>query len=93
MSNQQQEDDKKKLKALIRVVPDFPKKNIQFQDISTLCADPWGMKKCIEFMTAEFKGKKIDYIAGFEARGFIFGPSLAIELGCGFTMIRKPGKL
>eukprot|EP01080_Neovahlkampfia_damariscottae_P008839 gene8839-787_t len=77
------EEEVNKLKSHIRVVPDFPKKGIQFQDISTLCADPWCMKKCIEIMAAKYKGEKIDYVAGFEARGFIFGPALAIELGCG----------
>jgi adenine phosphoribosyltransferase len=86
-------EDAKKLQGLIRIVPDFPIKGIQFQDISTLCANPWGMKKTIETFAAHYKGQKIDYVAGFESRGFIFGAALATELNCGFTMIRKPGKL
>ncbi|KAL3138448.1 adenine phosphoribosyltransferase [Trebouxia sp. C0010 RCD-2024] len=86
--------DKKELVAnAIRGVPDFPKKGILFWDITTLCLDPAAFRCCIEAFTERYKDKKIDVIAGFEARGFIFGPPLALALDCAFVPLRKPGKL
>ena len=82
-----------KIKSLIRDVPDFPKKGILFRDITTLIKDSEGLKLVIDTLYEIFKDDKIDYIAGIESRGFIFGMPLAYKLGCGFIPVRKPNKL
>lgn len=81
------------IKDTIRQVPDFPKKGIQFLDITTGVKNPKAFKAMIDFLYGEFKDKKVDYVAGIESRGFIFGAPLADRLGAGFVMIRKPNKL
>ena len=81
------------IKDTIRQVPDFPKKGIQFLDITTGVKNPKVFKAMIDFLYGEFKDKKVDYVAGIESRGFIFGAPLADRLGAGFVMIRKPNKL
>ena len=81
------------IKKAIRTVPDFPKKGILFRDITTAIKDPVVMKKMIDEIAAAFKDEKIDYVAGIESRGFIFGMPVAYSLGCGFVPIRKPHKL
>ena len=81
------------IKKAIRSVPDFPKKGILFRDITTAIKDPVVMKKMIDKIVEEFKDEKIDYVAGIESRGFIFGMPVAYSLGCGFVPIRKPNKL
>ena len=81
------------LKKEIRQVPDFPKKGIQFLDISTGTKNPQVFKEMMDFLYNEFKDKNIDYVAGIESRGFIFGAPLALMLNAGFIMLRKPNKL
>lgn len=81
------------IKSKIRTIPDFPKQGVMFRDITTLFQDPQAMKKTIEILHNRYKNKKIDYVAGIEARGFIIGGSLAEKLNCGFIPIRKKGKL
>jgi len=81
------------VKSKIRDILDFPVKGIVFKDITTVLRDREGFKKIIDFFTEKFKNEKIDYIAGIESRGFIFGAALAYELGAGFVPLRKPGKL
>ncbi|MBI3933901.1 MAG: adenine phosphoribosyltransferase [Acidobacteria bacterium] len=81
------------LKQLIREVPDWPKKGILFYDITTLLKDKQGFRTLIDALSAQFAGKSIDLILGIEARGFIFGPALAYQLGAGFVPVRKPNKL
>lgn len=81
------------IKKAIRDVPDFPKKGILFRDITTAIKDPVVMRKMIDAIVEEFKDEKIDYVAGIESRGFIFGMPVAYSLGCGFVPIRKPKKL
>ncbi|MDO5304305.1 MAG: adenine phosphoribosyltransferase, partial [bacterium] len=61
------------VRALIRDIQDFPKKGILFKDITTALRDKDGYKAIIDFMKDKFADKKIDYIAGMESRGFIFG--------------------
>ena len=77
----------------IRDIPDFPKKGILYKDISPLLLN----KKAFSFTTEQFYTRhvnnKIDLVIGIEARGFIFGSSLANRLGCGFVPIRKSNKL
>jgi adenine phosphoribosyltransferase len=81
------------LKKMIREIPDFPKPGILFYDITTLLKNPQGLRKVIDQMTAHFQGQQIDHVIGIEARGFIFAPSLAYNLGAGFVPVRKPKKL
>lgn len=86
--------DKADLKDLVRTVPDFPKPGIQFRDITTLIADGPGLAATIEEMRKQaWLDMPFDAVAGIEARGFMFGMALAIEMGVGFIPIRKPGKL
>ena len=81
------------LKSMIREVPDFPKKGILFYDITTLLKDKTGFKKVIDTLTERVRPLQPDVILGIEARGFIFAPALAYNLGAGFVPIRKPKKL
>ncbi len=84
---------KEELKKIIRNIPDFPVKGIQFKDITPLLKDPYAFKYVVNEIIKHFKDKEIKYIAGIEARGFIFGSMLAYEMGIGFIPIRKKGKL
>jgi adenine phosphoribosyltransferase len=81
------------LKKLIREVPDFPKPGILFYDITTLLRDKNGFRTVIDRLTEQIAPLKPDYVLGIEARGFIFAPALAYNLGAGFAPIRKPNKL
>ncbi len=81
------------VKKIIRDIPNFPKEGIIFKDITTVLKDSEGLKRTVDFLTEIYKDKKIDYVAGIESRGFIFGTPLAYNLGAGFITIRKPGKL
>jgi adenine phosphoribosyltransferase len=77
----------------LRNVPDFPIPGIQFKDVSTLFKNP----KCMEIMVNElyeiYKDKGITKVVGIESRGFVVGAAIALKLGAGFVMCRKPGKL
>lgn len=77
----------------LRCIPDFPKKGINFRDVTTL----FKSAECIQIMLNEleaiYKDKGITKIVGIESRGFVMGAALAGRLGCGFVMARKPGKL
>jgi len=77
----------------IRNVPNFPKKGIQFKDITTLLDDPQLFAHTIDIFYREFKDSNIDAIVGIESRGFIFAAPLAIKLNCSMILARKPGKL
>ncbi|HZT58494.1 MAG TPA: adenine phosphoribosyltransferase [Pyrinomonadaceae bacterium] len=81
------------LKSIIREVPDFPKPGINFYDITTLLKDPDGFRQVIDGLASQFKDDKVDTVIGIEARGFIFAPAMAYQLGAGFVPARKPGKL
>ncbi|MET3924441.1 adenine phosphoribosyltransferase [Devosia sp. 2618] len=81
------------LKALVRTIPDYPKKGILFRDITTLIEHPEGFKESIERIASQYRGQGITHVAGIEARGFIFGAGVAIALGVGFIPVRKKGKL
>jgi len=81
------------LKELIRTVPDFPEPGIQFRDITTLIGHPQGMAASVHHLAALAGAAGAQKIAGMEARGFIFGAAVAVELGIGFVPVRKPGKL
>ena len=81
------------LRSLIREVPDFPKPGILFYDITTALKDPQGLDLVARGLADAASGKGIDLVAGIESRGFLFGPALALQLGTGFALMRKPGKL
>ncbi|MDP1731638.1 MAG: adenine phosphoribosyltransferase [Devosia sp.] len=81
------------LKALVRSIPDYPKKGILFRDITTLIEHPAGFRESVERLAAAHRDKGITHVAGIEARGFIFGSGVAIAMGVGFVPIRKKGKL
>lgn len=81
------------IKRYIRSIPDYPKPGIQFYDITTLFADMYGFRACVDELMWPFLGGEIDYVVGIEARGFILGGAIAHELGKGFVPIRKKGKL
>ena len=81
------------LKSRIRTIPDFPKPGIQFRDITTLLKDPFGFRKLVDDLVQPFAGKRIDAVAGIEARGFIIGGAVAHQLSVGFIPVRKKGKL
>lgn len=79
------------LKTLIRSVPDFPAPGVLFRDITTLISHGEGLRAAVRHLAERADGAQA--IAGMEARGFIFGAAVAIELGVGFIPVRKPGKL
>lgn len=81
------------LKSKIRTIPDFPKKGIQFKDITPLLGDSRLLKLTSKLLKKPFESQEIDFVAGLESRGFILGPILAQEFNAGFIPIRKPGKL
>ena len=81
------------LKSIIREVPDFPKPGINFYDITTLLKDPEGFRQVIDGLASQFRDERVDTVIGIEARGFIFAPAMAYQLGAGFVPARKPGKL
>ena len=81
------------LKKMIREVPDFPKKGILFYDITTLLKDKGGFRKVIDALTDQIRPYNADVVLGIEARGYIFAPALAYNLGAGFVPVRKPNKL
>ncbi len=81
------------LKSKLRVVPDWPKKGVNFIDITTLLKDSKAFKSSIDALTKYFEAKEIDLLVGIEARGFILGSPIAYNLGLGFVPARKKGKL
>ena len=81
------------LKDHIRGIPDFPKPGIFFYDISTLLSDPKAWRYCISQLSETVSDQKPDLLVGNEPRGFLTAAPLALELGIGFAMIRKKGKL
>ncbi len=80
-------------KSLIRVIPDFPQQGISFKDITTLLKDGEAYRSAIDQIANYARDKKIDLIAGPEARGFVVGAPVSYALGAGFIPIRKKGKL
>lgn len=88
---------KVRLRAALRQFPDFPSPGILFEDILPIFADPTlheALLRCLELHILETHGnQKPDVIVGLEARGFLFGPSLALRLGASFVPVRKKGKL
>ncbi|GGE05151.1 adenine phosphoribosyltransferase [Tsuneonella deserti] len=81
------------LRNLVRSVPDFPVPGVLFRDITTLISHAEGLRAAVGHLVDRARASGAQAIAGMEARGFIFGAAVAIELGVGFIPVRKPGKL
>ena len=77
----------------LRCIPDFPKKGINFRDVTTLYKSAECMKIMVDELYEIYKDKGLTKIVGIESRGFIMAAALAARLGCGMVMARKPGKL
>lgn len=85
--------DKEYLLSTIRDIPDFPKPGINFKDITTLLKDEKAFGFLMDHLEERYETYNLDFIAGIDSRGFIFGAPLADRLGVGFVPIRKQGKL
>jgi adenine phosphoribosyltransferase len=81
------------LRAAVRDVPDFPKPGILFKDITPILADGKLLRLAVDRFVADCEGLGVEKIAGIDARGFLFGSTVADRLGLGFVPIRKRGKL
>lgn len=81
------------VKAAIRNIPDYPKKGIQFKDLTTAIKQPDIFHFLIDEIAGMYMGRGITKVVGIESRGFILGGALAAKLGAGFVPIRKPNKL
>jgi len=81
------------LKRHIRAIPDFPKPGILFYDISTLLAHPAAWRETVRQLMAAVAPQKPEVLVGIESRGFLVAAPLALEMHCGFVMVRKKGKL
>ncbi|GAU36492.1 hypothetical protein TSUD_316190 [Trifolium subterraneum] len=81
------------ISSAIRIIPDFPKPGIMFQDITTLLLDTKAFKDTIDLFVERYRDQNISVVAGVEARGFIFGPPIALAIGAKFVPMRKPKKL
>jgi adenine phosphoribosyltransferase len=83
----------RRIRALIRDVPDFPKPGIVFKDITPLLGDGAAFRAVCEALASPYRGSGITHVAAIESRGFIFGAPVAQILGAGFVPVRKVGKL
>lgn len=87
------QNERKIIEESIRDVKDFPKPGIVFKDITTLLNNQEAYGVLMKHLYERYKSYNLDYIAGIDARGFIFGAALAQMLGVGFVPVRKKGKL
>ena len=81
------------LRSLIRDIPDFPRPGIGFKDITPLLADAGALADGVHGLAEYARPLGVDCVVAAEARGFLLGPAVALELGAGFVLARKPGKL
>jgi adenine phosphoribosyltransferase len=81
------------LRSLIRDIPDFPQAGIDFKDITPLMADAGALAEAVAQLAEYARPLAVDCVLAAEARGFLLGPAVALELGAGFALARKPGKL
>ena len=81
------------VKSVVRNVPDFPVPGIQFKDLTTAFKNPQALQIMREGLAELYADKGVTKVVGIEARGFIGGAMLAVDLNAGFVPLRKPGKL
>ena len=81
------------IKSVVKTVPDYPKPGILFRDVTSVLEDHKAFSSCIYLLLEKYQGMGFNKVAGTEARGFLFGAPLAIEMGIGFVPVRKPNKL
>jgi adenine phosphoribosyltransferase len=81
------------LRGFIRDIPDFPKPGILFKDITPVMADAGALRAAVQQLAEPARALDVDVVIGAEARGFLLGPALALEVNAGFVLARKPGKL
>ncbi len=81
------------LRPFIRDIPDFPTPGIGFKDVTPLMADAHALAEGVRQLADLARPLRVDCVVAAEARGFLLGPALALELGAGFVLARKPGKL
>ncbi len=82
-----------RVKSFVRDVPDFPKPGILFKDWMPLLSDPGAFADAVSLVADPFRNDRIDQVLGMEARGFLIGLPIAMQLGAGFVPVRKQGKL
>jgi adenine phosphoribosyltransferase len=87
------EQDIASIRQVIRDIPNFPKPGIVFKDITPLLGNGPLFKRTIDILADRYRPQRVDTVLGIESRGFIIGAALAYELGAGFCIVRKPGKL
>jgi adenine phosphoribosyltransferase len=81
------------LRSRVREVADFPTPGIGFKDITPLLLDPEALRQAVDGLSAWTAERKPDLVLGAEARGFLLGAAIAVQVGCGFVPARRPGKL
>jgi adenine phosphoribosyltransferase len=81
------------VREMVRDVPDFPKRGINFKDITPVLADAAALRAVVDTMAERWRGERIDKVVGIESRGFLFASPLAYVLHAGCALVRKPGKL
>jgi adenine phosphoribosyltransferase len=82
-----------RLEDYIRDIPDFPKPGIVFKDITPLFLDPEALREAVRLLADHARKRDAEYVISAEARGFVLGGAIATEVGAGFIVARKPGKL
>ena len=82
-----------KFEDLILDIPDYPKPGVVFKDITPLLADAEGFAAVVRGIAEPYRDAGVTHVVGSEARGFMIGAPVAMELGAGFVPARKPGKL
>lgn len=85
--------DINQLKATVTTIFGYPKSGIDFRDVTSLLQVPEALRETVHLMCEPYRGSHIDKIVAIEARGFVFGAAMALELGCGLVLARKPSKL
>jgi adenine phosphoribosyltransferase len=82
-----------RLEDHIQDIPDFPKPGIVFKDITPLFLDAGALRATVGALADYARSRAADYVVSAEARGFVLGGAVAAEIGTGFIVARKPGKL
>ena len=81
------------LRRYIRDIPDFPKPGVLFRDVTPLLGDAAALRAAVRELAEPFRRDGISQVLGIESRGFTLGAPVALELGAGFALVRKQGKL